>query len=164
MLAVRIAAAGTAQSEFGKGKGRGIFRPDHNSLPPGGSCDNGSHTKAPSSDSPLPPGRQLRQRRGSDDHRSATRRSLALFPLLDGGKGEGTPRRPHLAQLLTVVRGRFHGRQPALPQLSLQLLEPLAQALQLRYAAASAATQPLLLGLFVRHLHTPLRRVRTWVT
>lgn len=161
--------SGTAQSRVRGRKGAGGFSaltttPFPQSRTADNNRHNGRHTKAPSSYSPLPPGRRRQRCQRSDDHRSVARRSLALFPSLAGEKGEGTPRRPHLAQLLTVLRGRVHGRHAALPQLSLQLLQPLAQALQLRDAAASAATQPLLLGLFVRHLHTPLRRVRTWVT
>lgn len=153
---------------LGEGKGRGIFRPDHNSLPPVGSYRQQPPQRQPHKGAflTLPaPAWAAAPTMAKKGRPPLSPQTLARpLPPLAGEKGEGTPRRPHLAQMLTVLRGRFHGRHAALPQLSLQLLEPLAQALQLRDAATSAATQPLLLGLFVRHLHTPLRRVRTWVT
>ena len=160
-------ASGTAEAELGEGKGRGIFRPDHDSLPPAGSYGQQqpqphAHKGAfPVLPAPTPAAATTSPRQKGP---TLGHQALARPLLLAGGKGEGTPRHSHLAQLLTVFCGRFHGRHLALPQLSLQLLEALSQALQLGDAAASVATQPLLLGLFVRHFHTPLRRVRTWVT
>lgn len=74
------------------------------------------------------------------------------------GKGKGK-RRPDLAELLAVLGGRLHGRLAALPQPRLQLQQPLPQAPQLQEVAAGAAALPL--GLLVRHLRTPLRRVRS---
>ena len=79
----------------------------------------------------LPGTRRSRQGGGADDAKAApttARPPGARSPSSPSsrGKGGGDPRRPHLAQLLTVLRGRLHGRHPALPQLPLQLLEPLA--------------------------------------
>lgn len=85
VLAVYISSAsGTAQPEFGEGKGRGIFRPDHNSLPPARSRRQQPPQRQPHKGAflvlPAPSGRRLQRRQGRDDHRSAPGRSLALFP------------------------------------------------------------------------------------
>lgn len=95
--------------------------------------------------------------RPSPGRRTQRRGPPALRPLRPRGGGGA-----HLAQLPAVGGGGLHGGLPALAQPPLQLLQPLAQAPQLRRAAAAA--QALLLGLIVRHLRSPLRRVRTWVT
>lgn len=79
-------------------------------------------------------------------------------PARSGGR-EGRGARPDLAELLAVLGGRLHGGLGALPQPRLQLQQPLPQAPQLQQVAAGAAA--LLLGLLVRHLRTPLRRVRS---
>lgn len=90
--------------------------------------------------------------------RPNTKARTARAPAAEARGGGGA----HLAQLPAVGGGGLHRRLPALAQPPLQLLQPLAQTPQLRRAAATA--QALLLGLIVRHLRSPLRRVRTWVT
>lgn len=90
----RLGRGDLAVRSSGRGKGGGIFRPDHNSLPPAESCRNhhhysSGHTKAPSSYSPLPYGRRRRRCQGSDHCRSAARRPLALVPPeLEKGGGD----------------------------------------------------------------------------
>lgn len=89
-------ASGTAQSRVRGRKGEGGFSAlTTTPFPQSGAADNnrhnGSHTKAPSSYSPLPPGRRRQRCQRSDDHRSAPRRSLALFPLWLGKRGRGPP-------------------------------------------------------------------------
>lgn len=83
-------------------------------------------------------------------------------PAARSERGKGEERRggrPDLAELLAVLGGRLHGGLGALPQPRLKLQQALPQAPQLQQVAAETAA--LLLGLLVRHLRTPLRRVRS---
>lgn len=89
---------GPRSPSWGKGRGGGIFRPDHNSLPPAGSCRQPPPPRQPHKGSllvlPAAAGRRLQRRQGRDDHRSAPRRSPARpLPLPAGERGRGPPAR-----------------------------------------------------------------------